>query len=96
MKKIGALTLMLAILTTTVAVCKAAGPPEERVRSAYKMLLQETDTNKDGRIAISECQAIYKDPAIADKNCKFWDANNDGLIIEDEYVGQVMSIGKKK
>jgi hypothetical protein len=33
---------------------------------------------------------------MAEKNCNFWDADNDGIITEDEYVRQGMSFGKKK
>lgn len=95
MKKIAMLALVSVIMTSTAAISQAAGPPEERIKSAYKMLLQETDTNKDGKLAVSECQAIYKDPVTADKNCNFWDANHNGVITEDEYVAQAMSIGKK-
>lgn len=95
-KLVSILFVALFIMTTTVINIHAAGPSEERIRSAYKMLLSETDANKDGNLAISECQVIYKDPAMAEKNCQFWDADKDGFIRENEYVSQVMSIGKKK
>ncbi len=96
MNKLGIPALVLASMISSVAIGQSAGPPEERVRGAYKMLLSETDTNKDGKISVTECKVIFNDPAMADKNCKFWDANNDGVITEDEYVTQVMSIGKKR
>ncbi len=94
MKKIGMLILMFMISTSTIS--HAAGPSEERARSAYKMILEATDVNKDGQMSGTECKAVYSDPAIADKNCTFWDADHDGIITEDEYVKQAMSIGDKK
>jgi hypothetical protein len=66
------------------------------VWSAYGLILSEADKNKDGKLSVSECKAVYKDPAMAEKNCKFWDADSDGIITEDEYVRQGMSFGKKK
>lgn len=96
MKKIGMLTLMFVIMTSTVTISHAAGPSEERARGAYKMILSATDANQDGKMSSSECKAMYSDPAIAAKNCTFWDANHDGIITADEYAAQVMSIGKKK
>lgn len=82
----------------TLCICtqvNAAGPSEENIRSAYKMLLEQVDTNKDGIISMAECMSIYKDPSMAEKNCMFWDADKDGLIKEDEYVSRVRSIGNK-
>ena len=31
-----------------------------------------------------------------EKNCKYWDANGDGFITEEEYVQQVKKIGNVK
>jgi hypothetical protein len=96
MKSIGIFSLVFIVITSTVFTSHSAGPSEERIRSAYRLILSEADTNKDGKLSVSECKAGYKDPAMADKNCKFWDADNDGIITEDEYVKQGMSFGKKK
>ena len=63
-------------------------PHEAFIRSAFQELLQATDTSRDGKLAVAECMAIFKDKAVAEKNCKFWDANGDGTITEDEYVKQ--------
>jgi hypothetical protein len=41
---------------------------------------------------MSECMAIWKDKKTAEKNCKYWDADGDGIITEDEYVKQVRKI----
>jgi hypothetical protein len=73
-----------------------AGPPEKNIREAYKMILSQADTNKDGKLSVAECMAGYKDKSMAEKNCTFWDADKDGIITEDEYVKQGSSLGKKK
>ena len=96
MKSIGMFSLVFIAMASTVFTSHSAGPSDERIRSAYRLILSEADTNKDGKLSVSECKAGYKDPAVADKNCKFWDADNDSIITEDEYVSQGMSFGKKK
>jgi Ca2+-binding EF-hand superfamily protein len=96
MKGIGIFSLAVIIMVGALSIGKATDPAEERARSAYKLILSQTDANKDGKLSLAECRAIYKDPALADKNCNFWDANKDGLISEDEYVKQAQSLGKKK
>jgi Ca2+-binding EF-hand superfamily protein len=96
MKSIGIISLAFIIVTFTVFSSHSAGPSDERIRSAYRLILSEADTNKDGKLSVSECKAGYKDPAMAEKNCKFWDADNDGIITEDEYVRQGTSFGKGK
>ena len=75
---------------------RTAGPPEQNIRNVYKMILSQADTNKDGKLSVTECKAIYKDKRMAEKNCTFWDVNKDGIITEDEYVKQGSSLGKKK
>jgi len=95
MKRIGIFSLVFIVMAS-VTTSHSAGPSEERIRSAYRLILSEADTNKDGKLSVSECKACYKDPEMAEKNCKFWDADNDGIITEDEYAKQGMSFGKKK
>jgi hypothetical protein len=96
MKSIGVSPLVFIVMASLVSTSHSAGPSEERIRGAYRLVLSEADTNKDGKLSVSECKAGYKDPAMAEKSCKFWDADNDGIITEDEYVRQGMSFGKKK
>jgi hypothetical protein len=96
MKRIGIFSLVVIVMAGTVLTSHSAGPSDERIRSAYRLILSEADTNEDGKLSVSECKAGYKDPAMAEKNCKFWDADNDGTITEDEYVRQGTSLGKKK
>ncbi len=94
-KSIGIISLVFIVITSTVFTSHSAGLTKERIRSAYRLILSEADKNKDGKLSVSECKAGYKDPAMAEKNCKFWDADNDGIITEEEYVRQGMSFGKK-
>lgn len=74
----------------------AAGGPEEMARSAFRQILAEADRNKDGKLSVAECKAMFKDPAVADRNCGFWDANRDGTITEDEYVAQAKSVQRRR
>lgn len=94
MKTMATVCLLLIILTSSSAFSQPEGPPEEMMKNAYQQLLAQTDTNKDGKISVSECEAIYKDPEMAQKTCKFWDANNDGVITEEEYIKQIKNIGR--
>jgi Ca2+-binding EF-hand superfamily protein len=88
--------LVLFIIMATVSVGFSAGPSDERFRNVYKEIVLQADANKDGKLSVTECKAIYKDKALAEKNCNFWDVNHDGTITEDEYVQQAGSFGKKK
>ncbi len=91
--------IMLALGLTTLAVASqafAAGPPEQNIRQAYKLILSQADTNKDGRLSAAECRAMWKDKNTAEKNCGFWDVDKDGVITEAEYVKQGSSFGRKK
>ena len=92
-------TVVAAALATAVATAPpayAAGPPEDNIRQAYRMILSQADANKDGKLSAAECMAIYKDKGTAEKNCSFWDVDKDGTITEEEYVQQALSMGKKK
>ena len=95
MKSIGIVSLVFIVMASTVLTSHSAGLSEERIRSAYRLILSQADTNKDGKLSVPECKAGYNDPAMAEKNCKFWDTDNDGNITEEEYVKQGMSFGKK-
>jgi hypothetical protein len=91
--------ITMAVWFITLAIVSSsytAGPPEQRIREAYKMILQQADSNKDGKFSVAECMTIYKDKSMAEKNCTFWDVDKDGLITEDEYVKQGSSMGRRK
>ena len=65
-----------------------------RTKEAFKSILSSADTDKDGKLSLQECYAIWKDKKLAEKNCKYWDANGDGYITEDEYVKQSKKLMK--
>lgn len=90
------LFLVSIIIISSVSIAYSAGPSDERIRSVYREIVLQADTNKDGKLSLTECKAIYNDKAIAEKNCTFWDVNRDGVITEDEYVQKAGSLGKKK
>jgi hypothetical protein len=92
-------TMVLAavfIAMGLVSVGYSAEPPEANARNIYKTLLSQADTNKDGKLSVAECMAIYKNKTMAQKNCNFWDADKDGIITEDEYVKQGQLLRSKK
>lgn len=96
MKTITLLTLVCIAVVSSAPLCCAAGPSDAFARNAFKEILSQADTNKDGKLSVTECKSIYKDPAMAKKNCTFWDANADGTITEDEYVSKATRMGKKR
>jgi len=69
---------------------------DKAARNAYKELLKETDTNRDGKISKSEFYAIWQDKKVAAEKFAYWDVNKDGYITEEEYVQAVKAIGAKK
>ena len=87
-----------ALLITVVMASPGhtAGPSEDNIREAYKLILSQLDVNKDGKLSVAECMAIYKSKSTGEKNCTSWDVDKDGIITEDEYVKQGSSLGKKK
>jgi hypothetical protein len=70
------------------------GPSDARIKEAYRTVLSSLDANKDGKLSVSECMTMSKDKKKAEKDCKYWDANSDGVITEEEYVKQVKKIMK--
>lgn len=93
----GAAVLVFAV-TCLVAVgtghSQMKGPSDDMIKGQFRTILKEADTNKDGKLSAEECLAIWKDKEKAKKNCKHWDANNDGTITEDEYVKQARKVMK--
>jgi hypothetical protein len=96
LKTIGILALAAAVIAGSASVVHSAGPSDELARDAFRQILSQADTNRDGKLSLAECKAIYKDAAMAERNCTFWDVNKDGTITEDEYASQAMSMGKRK
>ncbi len=89
--------LMIAFIAISPAI-RAQGlkDHEKNIREAYKLLLKETDKNKDGKISKDEFYAIWKDKKVAEVKYKAWDTNKDGFITEEEYVKVIMDMEKKK
>ena len=92
--------IILLAVTGLFSMALAAQDTEKRMekgaQDAYKMLLEETDKNKDGKISKPEFFAIWKDKKVAEEKFRYWDTNKDGYITESEYVKAVIAIGKKK
>jgi hypothetical protein len=81
---LGALTLGLL-----GAVALAAPPPEQTVREVFVQVRTVADTNQDGALSVEECTSLLTDRQQAQRNCRFWDADKDGILTEDEYVERV-------
>ena len=100
MKKSGFIFAALAffaaaiVLTSNFANAQGVGPSDARTKEAFKTIVLSADINKDGKLSLQECYAVWKDRKIAEKNCKYWDANGDGTITEDEYVKQSRKLMK--
>jgi len=96
MKAIHIFIIVSLMIAGAVSFISAAGPSDEMARNAYKQILSEADKNKDGKLSLEECKAMFKDATKGEKDCGFWDADHDGMITEDEYAAQAMSFQKKK
>ncbi len=84
-----ALVVAMSLLVPGASPAQQKGPSDDRIKGAYQQVLAEADKNRDGKLSMSECMAVWKDKKTAEKNCQYWDANGDGIITEDEYVKQV-------
>ena len=67
-----------------------AGTPltEGKWSAPFKSILSSADADKDGKLSIRECFAIRKDRKTAEKNCRSWNADDDGRMTQDGYVRQ--------
>jgi hypothetical protein len=79
-------------LCSNFLFAQGKGPSPEVTRGIYQQILASTDKNGDGKLSMAECMAISTDKNKIEKDCKYWDANGDGVITEDEYVKQATSI----
>jgi signal transduction histidine kinase len=79
-------------LSAIPSLAQGVGPSDAAIKEAYQSLISALDANKDGKLSVTECMAMSKDKKKAEKDCKYWDANGDGVITEEEYVKQVKKI----
>lgn len=80
------------ILTGSPLSAKEKGPPAEVIKGAFRQVLASADKNGDGKLSMAECTSVSRDKSKIEKDCRYWDANGDGIITEDEYVNQVRRI----
>jgi hypothetical protein len=82
--------VVMAVLVLTCNLVSAAqkGPSDEMIKGAYRQILGGADKNGDGKLSMAECTSISSNKSKIEKDCKYWDANGDGTITEDEYVSQ--------
>jgi len=81
-------------LSANPALAQGVGPSDAAIKGAYQSVISALDANKDGKLSLTECMAMSKDKKKAEKDCKYWDANSDSVITEEEYVQQVKKIMK--
>ncbi|HPC74112.1 MAG TPA: hypothetical protein P5551_06880 [Syntrophales bacterium] len=83
------LTAFVIALSSGPAVSQqGVGPPDAAAKEAFKSILSSADADKDGKLSIRECFAIRKDRKTAEKNCRSWNADDDGRMTQDGYVRQ--------
>lgn len=88
---VGAFTTVL-LLTGNILSANEKGPSTEAIRNAFRQILAGADKNGDGKLSMAECMSISSNKSKIEKDCKYWDANGDKVITEDEYVKQVRRI----
>ena len=82
--------VVMAVLLLTGSSLFAApqGPPDEMIKAAFRQILAGADKNGDGKLSMAECTSISSNKSKIEKDCRYWDANGDGVITEDEYARQ--------
>lgn len=88
----GILIFSFLILSGSFSFAKEKAAREDLIRNAYRQIRTAADKNGDGKISMDECMAISRDKKKIEKDCKYWDADGNGIITEDEYVKQVVKI----
>ena len=76
------------VLTGNLLFAQEKGPSDEVIRGAYREILAAADKDGDGKLSLAECMSISSNTSKIEKDCRYWDANGDGVITEDEYVQQ--------
>jgi hypothetical protein len=68
------------------------GPPAGAIKNAYRQILAGADKDGDGKLSQTECTSISSNKSKIEKDCKYWDANGDGYITEEEYIKQTKAV----
>jgi Ca2+-binding EF-hand superfamily protein len=89
---IGVFVSSLIVINGDLLSAQEKGPPAEAIRGAYQQILAGADKNGDGKLSLAECMSISTNKSKIEKDCKYWDANGDGYITEEEYVKQARRI----
>jgi Ca2+-binding EF-hand superfamily protein len=76
----------------SLLLAQEMGPPAELIKGAYRQILANADKNGDGKLSLAECMSISSNKSKVENDCKYWDANSDGYITEEEYIKQVIGI----
>jgi len=82
------LVVAISLLAPCVTPAQQRGPSDDMIKANFREVLKEADKNRDGKLSMSECLAVWKDRNKGEKECKYWDANGYGVIVGDEYVKQ--------
>lgn len=88
----GLFIVSFLILSGSISFAKENTAREDLIRNAYRQILTAADKNGDGKLSMDECMSISKNKKKIEKDCKYWDADGNGFITEDEYVKQVLKI----
>ena len=84
--------LSFSIILNNVSYAKDKAAREDLIRNAYRQICTAADKNRDGKLSMDECMSVSKNKKKIEKDCKYWDADGNGIITEDEYVKQVIKI----
>jgi hypothetical protein len=82
----------LTLVTGSLLLAQEKGPPTEAIKNAYRQILASADKNGDGKLSLTECTSISSNKSKVEKDCRYWDANGDGYITEEEYVRQAKAV----
>jgi hypothetical protein len=80
--------LCFAISSGSLLLAQEKGPPAEAIKNVYRQILASADKNGDSKLSMGECMSISNNKSKIEKDCKYWDADGDGYITEEEYVKQ--------
>jgi hypothetical protein len=62
------------------------------MKGAYQRILRSCDANKDGKLTVQKCMGAPKDKARGGKDCRYWDADGEGITTEEEYISRARKI----